>query len=174
MKTRLFISICFVLSMSALYAQQKIAYANAEYILSKLPEAKQIEAELKSFEGQLKNQLDAKVADFQQKYQEYQTNAQGMIDAIRISKEQELQDLQEQIQAFERNAQTSLLDKRNELLGPAVEKVANAIKIVAEANGYTHVFSAGAPGIDIFLYATEDTNIDLMILKQLGIDESAD
>ncbi len=155
---------------SAFAQQQKIGYANAEYLLTLLPEAKQIESELKAYEAQLQNQLQAKYQDFQTKAADYQQNAETMIEAVRADRERELQGLQESIQKFQAEAEQSLLKKRNQLLAPAVEKIGNAIKSVAEANGYTHVFSAGAPGLDILLYASEESNLDDEILAHLGID----
>ncbi|MEM9329345.1 MAG: OmpH family outer membrane protein [Bacteroidota bacterium] len=170
MRITILLGLLVLTSVSVCAQQQKIGYANAEYILTLLPEAKQIEADLKAYETQLQNQLQAKYAEFQQKAGEYQQNAASMIDAVRADKEKELQDMQTQIQEFQQNAEQSLLKKRNDLLAPAVEKIANAIQQVAEANGFTHVFSAGAPGLDILLYASEDSNLDTMILTHLGID----
>ena len=175
MRITILLGLLVLTSVTNVFAQQqKIGYANAEYILTLLPEAKQIEADLKAYETQLQNQLQAKYAEFQQKAGEYQQNAAGMIDAVRADKESELQNMQEEIQKFQQNAEQSLLKKRNDLLAPAVEKIGNAIKQVAEANGFTHVFSAGAPGLDILLYASEDTNLDNLILTHLGIDPPAE
>jgi len=158
---------------SATAQTQKIGYANAEYILSLLPEAKQIESDLKTYETQLQNQLQAKYTEFQEKATAYQQSAPTMIDASRADKEKELQDMQLQLQQFQQNAETSMLNKRNELLGPAVEKIGKAIKVVAEANGFTHVFSAGSPGVDVLLYASEESNIDNLVFAHLGIDPPA-
>lgn len=171
MKIKFLIVLLVALSITSVYAQeQKIGYANAEYVLSLLPEAKQIEADLKAYETQLQNQLQAKYQEFQQKAADYQQNAASMIDAVRSDKESELQNMQAEIQKFQQNAENSMLTKRNQLLSPAVEKIGNAIKVVAEANGYTHVLSAGSPGLDILLYANESSNIDNLILAHLGID----
>ena len=171
MKAKLLVGFLVLFATSNLIAQeQKIGYANAEYILSLLPEAKQIESDLKAYETQLQNQLQAKYQDFQQKATTYQQAAPTMIDAVRADKEKELQDMQQQLQQFQQNAETSMLNKRNELLKPAVEKIGTAIQTVAKANGYTHVFSAGAPGVDVLLYANEESNLDGLILAHLGID----
>ncbi len=174
MKTKLLAVALIALGAFSTSAQtQKIGYANAEYILTLLPEAKQIESDLKAYETQLQNQLQAKYQDFQQKATEYQQSAATMIDAVRADKEKELQDMQTQLQQFQQNAETSMLNKRNELLAPAVEKIGKAIKAVAEANGYSHVFSAGSPGVDVLLYANEESNLDNLILAHLGIDAPA-
>lgn len=157
-------------------SQIKIGYTNAEFILSFMPEAKQIEAELKDYEKQLSTQLDSKMADFQTKLQTYQQNAENMIPEVRADKEQELQNLQSSIQQFQQEAQQSLQKKQAELLQPAYDKIQTAIDEVATANGYTHVLNSGQPemGLFILLYAADEYNISNMVLKQLGIEPPKD
>ena len=54
-------------TVSAQTASLKIGYTNVDYILSKLPEAQQIESELKTHEEQLGAQLQAKMKEFEEK-----------------------------------------------------------------------------------------------------------
>ena len=67
--SRLFILAFLVAAVSAKAQDSglKIGYTNAEYILSNMPEAKQIEADLKDYEQQLSTQLESKSKDFQSK-----------------------------------------------------------------------------------------------------------
>jgi outer membrane protein len=174
MKTRWIIVLAFLAAAVTANAQDgglKIGYTNAEYILSNMPEAKQIESDLKVHEQQLSSQLEAKSKDFQAKYQEYQQNEQNMIPEVRADKQQELQNLQNSIQKFQQDAQMSLQRKSGELLEPVFEKIQNAIDAVAKDNGYTHVFNSGQPeaGLNILLYARDEDNISDLVLKQLGI-----
>ncbi len=151
----------------------KIGYTNAEYILSLLPEAKTIEKELTSYEKQLQNQLQAKYQELQQKVGEYQANEATYNDIVKADKQNEITSMQQSLQEFQVNAENSMATKRNNLLKPAVEKIGNAIQSVAEENGYSHVFSAGAPGFDVLLYANEESDITDLVLRKLGIDPPA-
>ena len=47
---------------------------------------------------------------------------------------------------------------------------ANAINVVSERENYTHVFSAGVPGVDVLLYARPTDDISNLVLGELGID----
>ena len=175
MKTRWIFILAFLVAAVSAKAQDgglKIGYTNAEYILSNMPEAKQIEADLKDYEQQLSTQLESKSKDFQAKYAEYQRTAENMIPEVRADKEQELQGLQNSIQKFQQDAQISLQRKSGELLQPAFDKIQKAIDAVAKANGYSHVFNSGQPeaGLNILLYAREEDNISDLVLKQLGIE----
>jgi len=147
----------------------KIGYTNADYVLSLLPEAKQIDAELKAYEKQLQNQVQAKYKDLQAKVEDYERNVNSYDELIRADKEKEITTLQQNIQQFSADAEASMGKKRNQLLAPAYEKIGTAIETVAKENNYTHVFSAGAPGFDVLLYAREQDNISDLVLKKLGI-----
>lgn len=175
MKTRWIFILAFLVAAVSAKAQDsglKIGYTNAEYILSNMPEAKQIEADLKDYEQQLSTQLQSKSADFDKKVQDYQRTAENMIPEVRADKERELQGLQQSIQKFQQDAQESLRRKQGELLQPAFDKIQTAIDEVAKSNGYTHVFNSGQPeaGLNILLYARDEDNISDLVLKQLGID----
>lgn len=175
MKTKWIFILAFLVAAMSAKAQDgglKIGYTNAEYILSNMPEAKQIEADLKDYEQQLSTQLESKSKDFQAKYAEYQRTAENMIPEVRADKERELQGLNESIQKFQQDAQVSLQRKSGELLQPAFDKIQKAIDAVSKANGYTHVFNSGQPeaGLNILLYAREEDNISNLVLKELGIE----
>ncbi len=170
MKSRILLSVALTTIGFGLMAQLKIGYTNADYILSLMPEAKQIESELTTYETQLQNQLQSKYQEFQAKAAEYQQNAASMIDAVRADKETELQNMQQEIQKFEQEAQNSLSNKRAQLISPAYEKIGTAIEQIAKENGYTHIFSSGSPGFNVLLYAREEDNVSDLVLKKLGID----
>ncbi len=177
MKTRWIFVLAFVAVAMTANAQGtlKIGYTNAEFILGNMPEAKQIEADLKVHEQQLSTQLDAKSKEFDAKVAEYQRTAENMIPEVRADKELELRNLEQSIRKFQQDAQASLQRKQGELLQPVFDKIQKAIDEVAKANGYTHVLNSGQPevGLNIILYAQEEDNISNLVLKQLGITPPA-
>ena len=87
-------------------ASTKIGYADVDYIFSQMPEAKQIDTELKSLQAQLKNQIETKAAEFQKKLADYQQNLNTMLEAVRANTERELQQLQQNLQKLQEDAQT--------------------------------------------------------------------
>jgi len=171
MKIKLLICALAMFTMNVTNAQElKIGYTNAEYLLGLLPEAKQIEADLRAYETQLQNQLKAKYQDLQTKIGDYQANEASYNELIKADKQRELTGLQESLQQFQTDAEQSLVTKRNQLLQPAVEKIGTAIQAVAEENGFSMVLSAGSPGFDVLLYASEKHDVSELVLKKLGID----
>ncbi len=89
MRTLLFALLClFVSSVDAQTDQpaQKIGYAESDYILSQLPEAKKIESELKTHGSQLENQMKAKYEDYQAKLKAFQGLPGTTPEAIKADK----------------------------------------------------------------------------------------
>ncbi|MDH5602998.1 MAG: OmpH family outer membrane protein, partial [Cyclobacteriaceae bacterium] len=56
----LMVAICCIGLVNGVQAQLKIAYADVDYVFSKLPDAKQIESSLKAHSAQLENTLKTK------------------------------------------------------------------------------------------------------------------
>ena len=69
MKNKLFLAMSLVFGMAILpaKAQVKIGFINADYILSQMPEAKQVEEDLKNTQKQYETLYQGKVKDFQDK-----------------------------------------------------------------------------------------------------------
>jgi outer membrane protein len=153
---------------------QKIGYADWEYIFSQMPEAKQIDAEMKTHGEQLQSQLKAKYGEYETKLKAYQATGATMVDAVRRDKEAELTQLQESIQKFQQDAQTSLQKKQNDLLAPVYSKVGKAIEEVAKENGYTFILAPQVVGGgDVLLYSDDKYDVSVMVLKRMGITPSA-
>lgn len=154
-------------------AALKIGYTNVDYILSLMPESKQIESELKAHEKQLTTQLQSKIQEFQQKMAAFQQGAETMTDIVREDKQTELRNMQASIEKFQREADSSLQKKQVELLEPVYTKIQDAIDKVATENGYTYIFSSDAGGMPILLHADENHNVSDLVLKSLGITPPA-
>ncbi len=171
MKNRLLLVLALTFTGLAAQAQStmKIGYADVDYILSQMPEAKQVESELQTHNTQLQNQLQAKYQEYQQKLQSYQQSAASMVDAIRQEKETELAQLEQRIQKFQQDAQTSIQKKSSALMEPLYAKVGNTIETVAKENGYTYILNGNVGGVDVVLYADAKNDVSDLVLKKMGI-----
>ncbi len=152
----------------------KIGYTDVDYILSAMPEAKQIESELTDYSRQLETQLDSKMQDFQTKAADYQKNAQTWLPEIRADKEQELQSLQQSIQKFQADAENSLQKKQMQLLQPVYDKIQKAIDQVREENGYSFILSARQGMVSILLSADEQYDVSELVFAKLGVQPPAE
>ncbi|HSZ72043.1 MAG TPA: OmpH family outer membrane protein [Cytophagaceae bacterium] len=152
----------------------KIGYTNLDYLLSLMPEVKQVESELQAYEKQLSTQLESKYQEYQKKMEEYQKGASSglMSDLVKQDKEKELVNLQTSIKDFEEKAQQDLQKKQVSLLEPIYDKIQKSIDKVAAANGFTYVLNTHADqgGSAIILYArNKEEDISSLVLKDLGV-----
>ena len=150
-------------------ASVKVGYADVDYIFSQLPEAKAIDAELKSTQAQLKNQIDTKYQDFQKKVADYQANLNTMLEAVRLNTERELQQMQQNIEKLQADAQTTIQAKQTQLMEPVYKKVGKGIEDVAKENGFTFILNQQIGGLDVILYGDEKMDISDLVLKKLGV-----
>lgn len=171
MKKSLLLAAGLLLAAATTTLAQKIGYTNVDYVLSQMPESKQIEADLKAYSGQLDQQLQSKYKDYQTKLEAYQKGGAAMTDVVRADKEKELQTLQSSIQDFQKSADQSLQQKQQQLLKPALDKLQKAIDDVAKEAGYSYVFNsdAGYGTTPVLLHAPEDANISDLVLKKMGV-----
>ncbi len=168
MKPLVFLFALIFCTLTASFAQVKIGYTNADAILAALPEAKQIESDLKAYQGQIEKEMQSKYAEFQQKLKVYQETANDMPKVVRDEREKELQELQKRVQDFEKQAQLDLQKKNSSLLAPVYQKIQTGIDEVAKAEGFTFVFSSDASGFPILLYADEQHDITNKVIVKLG------
>jgi outer membrane protein len=172
-KRKLFAAVAFLFMSAVSFAQTpvKIGYTNVDYVLSQMPESKQIEADLKAYSAQLEAQLKSKYQEFETKGQQYQKGAATMTDVVKADKEKELMNLRSSIEEFQKNADQSLQKKQQSLMEPALDKLQKAIDEVAKENGYTYVFNsdAGYGTTPVLLHGPEDGNISDLVLKKMGV-----
>jgi outer membrane protein len=156
----------------------KIGYTNIDFILSSIPDSKDVQAKLSTEKAQYDKLIQEKITGFQKDYEDFQKLMQaGNVSAvIRTDKEKSLQNKQNEIQEFQQNSETALQAKYQQLLSPVMDKIQKAIDEVAKANGYTYVFNsdAGAGTTPIVLVAPEQDNITNLVLKQMGVEVPTD
>lgn len=174
---RLFIVAAAIFASVMSYAQEtpKLGYADTEYILSQLPDAKKVESDLKTHGAQLEAQLKAKNDEFEKKYQDFRDNATKWVDAVAKDKENELRQLQAALQKFQQDAEASFSKKQQDLMAPLYEKVGNAIAEVAKENGYAFIITLNAAGGggNILLYKDAQFDVSPLVLKKMGVTPTA-
>ena len=153
-------------------ANLKIGYTSVQYVLSQMPESKQIESSLKTYNDQLTAQMKSKYTDYQAKLDAYQKSANTMTDVVKADKEKELTGLQQSIQEFQRSAEQSLQQKQQSLIRPALDKLQKTIDDVATENGYTYVLNSDGD-TPTLLHGPKDGDISDIVLKKMGITPTA-
>ena len=157
-------------SMTMTVQAQKYGYVNSEEILSGMNEVKQMTPELESLQTQLQKKGQQMVESLKEK----SNKAQAKLERGEMSpKEQEtmqveLQADQEEIMVFEREMQQKMIQKREELLKPIIDKVNGAIDAVAKEKGFTIIFN-GSPSAGFLLYVDGTADVTTEVKSKLGI-----
>ncbi|RZK28639.1 MAG: OmpH family outer membrane protein [Hymenobacter sp.] len=154
-------------------APLKIGFTSVEYVLSQMPESKQIESDLKTYGTQLESQLKTKTTEYQTKLDAYQKGAGAMTPVVKADTEKELTRLGQSIQEFQQTAQQSMQQKQQTLLRPVLDKIQKNIDAVANENGYTYVLNSDSGSNPILLHGPKDGDISDIILKKMGITPTA-
>lgn len=145
----------------------KFGHIDSNALLSIMPEREAAKNALEAHAQQLEETLTVMQAEFEKKYTDYVAQADSLSPLIRQTKEAELGEIQQRIQAFQQNAQQELSGKESELLQPIIQKAREAISEVATENGYIYVFDLGT---GVLLHHSEDSEDILPLVKvKLGI-----
>ncbi len=144
----------------------KIGYIDFNTLLAAMPGIDSVKMKLQTYQKTLTDQMDAMKAEFENKYQDYQSQAASMSDLIKQTKEKELSDLQGRIDAFQQKASQDLQAKQQELVAPFIDKAKAAIKDVAKENKFTYILNAIE---DVVIYKDEADDVMTLVKKKLSI-----
>jgi len=139
----LFVAMVLCLSTGMMNAQ-KIASMDYESILSVMPEAKKLTADLEAFSKAKGDELNKQAASFQTEVETYQKAAATLTEDQRKAKEEELGKKQQSLQQLQMTAQNDLAKKREDALKPIIDKINTAVEKVAKANNYEFILDASA------------------------------
>jgi outer membrane protein len=125
-----------------------------------------IQTVVTNYESELQAIGEQMYTEFQEKQAalEKLVNAGSTSQAILKIKQDELQAMYKRIQEFGQSAEIDLRDKQMELLEPFQEKLKEALKKVAKANGYNYIFD-----ISTLLYKSPNDDLTDKVKAELGI-----
>lgn len=159
----LFVAIAFVsLSMSA--SAQKFGYINSQELISQLPEVKEANANIETLQSQLQKKGQEMIVALQTKYQKLEADRDNYSPKQLEAEALKLKEEEKKIAEFEQTSSQRIVAKSEELLKPIQDKINNAIKLVAEENGYTYIFDAS---MGVVLYADPGTDVTQLVKAKL-------
>lgn len=145
----------------------KFGHINSQELLTAMPESDSAQAKIEKLAGDYEQQQEEMNVELNKKYDDYLTNRDSYTDLIRQTKEADIQEMQQRIQQFQQMAQQDLQQQQQTLIQPVLEKANNAIKEVAEENGFIYIFDISR-GNPVFF---SDKSIDILSLvkTKLGL-----
>lgn len=163
--------LCVLLVISTTWAQdtkQKFGHINTGNLIEILPEIKIADSLLIQFQDSLLLKEKALTASFEADYTEFVrlANAGELTKIVTQNKQQEFQKREEEIIALRRTNQMEILQKRQELMNPVLERLQKAVDDVAKENGYHYIFDIGSGSL---LFANESQDVEELVKAKLGL-----
>ena len=111
---------------STTYAQ-KFGYVNSQELITAMPERDSALSKYQKFAQDQQSQLETIQVEFNNKYLDYQKNAETLSESAKQLKERELQDLQKRFDDFQQVAEQDAQKMQQQLMGPVITKAQDAI-----------------------------------------------
>jgi outer membrane protein len=163
----IFVFLITVCALSTSFAQ-KYGHVNFGNLLSMMPEVESAEAKLQAYEKEQVAVGDGMATTLQGAYLEAQKNQENLTPKQLKEIEADLQKQQTAIQQFEQQMGVNIEKKRQELLGPIIQKAKDMVNAVAKEGGFKLVFDSSIFGS--VLFAAETTDLMPAVKAKMGIE----
>jgi outer membrane protein len=165
--------ICFIFMASVLLTtvgfSQKYAFVDTEYILNNIPSYTAAQNKLDEISIEWQKEIEAKYSEIERLYKNYQAEKVLLSEENRAKKEQEIINKEREVKKLQNeyfSQEGALFKKREELITPIQDEVYNAVKEIANENGYAVIFdTASGPTV---LYSNPRYDISDEVLQKLG------
>ncbi len=163
----LFVAVALILgATSFVNAQSKIAHINAQELIEAMPDYKAAQNQLEKVQKTYDTEIKAMAKELDTKAKQYDSEAATKTDEENQKRFQEIQGMQENIQAYRQQALQDLEKKRSEIFKPILEKAQSTIQKVAREQGYQYVLDSTL-GSGVILADGKDLMPD--VKKALGM-----
>lgn len=161
----LFFAAFSTLALSA-QVKGKLGHIDAQEILNVMPEKAKATKDLEAYAKSLQDQQALMYKEYQTKATFYEEKRDSLSVLIRKTKEEELTNMAQRIQAFEQSAHQELQQKELELQKPITEKLVKAIKEVGAENGFLYIYDENA----LYYFSADSQDVTPLVKKKLGIN----
>jgi outer membrane protein len=148
---------------------QRFAFIDSEYIMENIPEVQAAEMEIEQLSVQWQADIEAKFAEIDRLYREYQAEAPLLPEEMKkqredviIQKEREAKELQ--MRRFGRDG--DLFRKRQELIKPIQDRIYTAVEEIATRGNYAIIFDKAGGVTMLFTDMRYDLSDD--VLQRMG------
>ncbi|MDQ3071692.1 MAG: OmpH family outer membrane protein [Bacteroidota bacterium] len=144
----------------------KFGHINLQELLTAMPKVTAAKQQIEAFGKPLEEELQALMAEYKKKVEEYQIYYTTWPESIRKQREGSIMQLEQNIQAFQEEATVEIEKKRTQLMEPIMNEVNATIKAVALENGYTYIFDTS---LGVLLYFAASDDITPLVKRKLMI-----
>ena len=151
---KLIVGAVMALGIFSATAQNKIGYISTDELISLMPEALKVDAELKEYQLSLQQMGQALQVEAEKNRDQYYADSIKLSATMKEIKRGELAKLYIRLQNYDQEIQDKTSQYAQTKIGPVREKALEAIKAVAKEKGYAYVLDfnsviVGPPGDDL-------------------------
>lgn len=160
-----------ILATSPAAAQQKIAYVDSDYILTKTPDYASVQQQIDRLASDWQKELDERKAEVDEMFTEYQARELLYTNEERNRRRQDIIRAEEEVERLRVKyfgPDGDLFIQQEQLMRPIQERILEAIEEVATADGFDYVLDRN--GDALFLFAKPQFDLSDKVLEELGID----
>jgi outer membrane protein len=169
-RVALFIVLFACLLMPATgWAEIKIGYIDSEVLKERLPEFREAQRKLDQLRQDYENQAKDREAKLMKLQDDFRKQELLMSEARKAELQADFEEKVRQLQAFTQEKfgpEGELMRKNIELSEPIFQKINDALKTLADEDGYDFVFDAAAPSSGL-VFAHEKYDLTETLLESL-------
>ena len=145
----------------------KIGVVNTQTLMQELPAYKEAQTKIEAIAKKYDDEYASLRAEAQKKLEEFQTLAQDKAtpDAVKERRAKELDDFSQKLGEFEQMAQADLQKQQQEIMGPVISNVQQAIQSIGKEGNYTIIQEIGA----MLYYGAPAEDITPQVKARLGV-----
>jgi outer membrane protein len=143
----------------------KFGHIDFQQVLQAMPERAEAEKSLTKLGTDLQTELNKMQADLTAKSKEYLALQGTLTDAVRATKEDELNSMNQRVRNFPQQAQDNISKEEARLMQPLVEKLRKAIADVAKEKSLLYVFDVNS----VYYHSEQSVDLAAPVKAKLGI-----
>ncbi|MDE7350741.1 MAG: OmpH family outer membrane protein [Muribaculaceae bacterium] len=145
----------------------KIGLVNIDAIVQAMPETAAADKQIKEVGEKYQTEFNKLNEEMNRLVTEYQNMAENELPAIKERKTRELSDYQQKLQMFEKNAMDDINKMQNDLMGPIIQKVTQAVESVGREGNYS-LIQMYNPQLTLY-YAAPVEDVTPAVKAKLGV-----
>ncbi len=147
-------------------AQMKVGYMDPQVVLDNLPEKEAIERQLNRFLDGREEEFEEKSIRLQNEMASFQQEAPDLSEEETRRRQQELQDMNQELEQFQLEVQQELEQRQAELLGPILQEMNGIIESLAIEMELDYVLNEATSEGEMFLLFVSDGGKEQMDLTE--------
>jgi outer membrane protein len=174
MNNKLAVIIFLLFAGTGVASAQKFCYVDTDYILAQSPAYQSAQTELNNLSIQWQKEVEAKYAEIDLMYKNFQQERILMTEELAQKREAEIVQKEKEAKEFQKSkfgVDGELFKKRQELIKPIQDQVYNAVQTMAVRDGYAIVFDKASDMTMLYTnpkYDKSDEVLEILGWKKAG------